>query len=184
MKTSPEFIYELADNEVLRDVIGYEGLYSVTNFGRVWSQPKLHGRSLWAGFWLKPQAEQTGYVFVTLQKDKKRKTCYIHGLVAKAFCDGFEYGLQVNHKDCIKTNNRWDNLEWITPSENILHSFRNGMSCQAGSRNACSKLDEASVVSIRLLAEAGSLQSEIAKTHGVSRATICNIVKRKTWNHV
>lgn len=56
-----------------------------------------------------------------------KKRFFVHRLVAAHFVDGFEKGLVVNHKDGNKRNNKADNLEWVTRSQNDLHAFRNGL---------------------------------------------------------
>lgn len=104
---------ESADmKEEWRDIEGYEGLYMVSNFGRVVSFQGCNPRIMKLGMTRK------GYQHVGLQKDGQHKTCVIHRLVAKAFIPN-PYNLpQVNHKDEVKTNNSVDNLEWCTAKYN------------------------------------------------------------------
>lgn len=178
-------ITSLEPNQV-RDIPNFGGIYGVTQNGEVWSFPKINGKnSKQKGKWLNQYTERTGYKFVFLQKNKTRKLCYIQGLVAKTYLGDFsEKGLQVNHIDGDKQNNNLKNLEWVTPSENIKHSFKNGMSSQKGESNAYSKLTEKDVITIRELANSGRLQKDIAEEMSVSRPTICNIIKRNTWKHL
>ena len=63
-----------------------------------------------------------GYLYVNLYANKKAKIVFIHRLVAYMFCKGYKEGLQVNHINGIKTDNRACNLEWVTAKENIQHS--------------------------------------------------------------
>ena len=109
-KKLTEFLpLESADmEEEWRDIEGYEGLYMVSNFGRVVS---LHGRNPRI---MKLGMTHKGYQCVGLQKEKQNKTCVVHRLVAKAFIPNPDDFPQVNHKDECKTNNRVDNLEWCT----------------------------------------------------------------------
>lgn len=98
--------------EEWQDIEGYEGLYKVSNFGRVASFQSRNQRIM------KPVITHKGYQSVGLQKGKQYKTCVIHRLVAKAFIPNPNSLPQVNHKDECKTNNRVDNLEWCTAKYN------------------------------------------------------------------
>lgn len=91
--------------EIWKDIEGYEGLYQVSNMGRV--------KSLKNDIILKPYILR-GYEKVLLYKNKKRKHFQIHRLVAMAFIPNPDNKPQVNHKDENKTNNCVDNLEWCT----------------------------------------------------------------------
>ena len=106
--------------EVWKDIQGYEGLYQVSNLGRVRS---LHYRNTneVRELFLKPH--NRGYLQVELHKYGNRKMFTVHRLVALAFVDGFAENREVNHIDENKHNNRADNLEWVTTSENVRHSI-------------------------------------------------------------
>lgn len=88
--------------------------YKVSNEGYVLS--KKYNRPL------KPCKNHGGYLLVNLTVNGKSKTVAVHRAVAIAFVPGYSIDKQVNHKDGNKENNRAENLEWVTPSENILHS--------------------------------------------------------------
>lgn len=107
--------------EVWKDVKGFEGLYRVSNLGNVQSNYK---RGMCIGN-MKFNTGTNGYLYVHLHKNKHRKSCAIHQLVATAFLENTENKPQVNHINFIKTDNRLVNLEWATQSENQLHSYRN-----------------------------------------------------------
>ena len=94
----------------MKDIKGYEGLYAITEDGRVWSYRKKR--------YLKPQMARNYYT-VDLQMDKIRKHCFIHRLVAEAFLPNPENLPQVNHKDENKLNNNVDNLEWCDTKYNL-----------------------------------------------------------------
>ena len=96
-----------------KQVVGYEGLYEVSDTGEV--------KSLHRNIILKPQANRYGYLMVTLSKNGVTKGVTIHGLVAKAFIDNPQGFPEVNHKDEDKTNNCVSNLEWCTHRENLRH---------------------------------------------------------------
>lgn len=114
--------------EIWRDVNGYEGLYQVSNLGRVKSLEREIGhRYIWKTRTLPERIMHAcdngnGYKTVYLIKDGARKMRYIHRLVAEHFIDkptGKDY---VNHKDYNITNNAAENLEWCTQKENVRYS--------------------------------------------------------------
>lgn len=124
------------NTEIWKDIEGYEGLYQVSNLGRVKSLPKQHGRRYWNNeFILKQNKSNNGYVCVILQKNKIKYRKSIHRLVASAFIPNFENKPQINHKDGNKLNNCIDNLEWVTASENQIHSRKNGLQVSVSGEN-------------------------------------------------
>lgn len=112
----------------VRPVVGYEGLYLVDSIGNVISMPKVKGRYLQNKYEiLSPKVTNNGYLAVTLVKDSESKTLYVHRLVAQAFLPN-PYDLpQVNHKNGMKQDNRIENLEWVTCSENTKHAYKNNI---------------------------------------------------------
>lgn len=169
--------------EIWRDIAGYEGLYQVSNYGRVKScQRKEHGAS-WGTRTRKERIRKTrinreGYEQLQLWKDGKQHTFTVHVLVANAFLDRCCDGLEVNHIDGNKANNRVDNLEWVTHSENVTHSFKK--LGRVGNTNR-RKLTETQVREIRA---AKGADSEIAKNYPVTRGAIYLIRHRKTYKNV
>ena len=115
--------------EEIRSVQGYEGLYSITSHGRVWSHEKIrkfgnHYRIFRAKF-LKRALNRYGYLYVIFCRDSKTKAQSIHRLVAQAFIPNPLNLPQVNHKDGNKKNNHVGNLEWCTNRMNINHAMVN-----------------------------------------------------------
>ena len=101
--------------EIWKDVPGYEGLYQVSNYGRVLSLYRYRKKSQNI---LKTFTRKTGYIAVTLQKNGKRETKLVHQLVALCFIDNPNNYPIINHKDENPSNNRVDNLEWCTHKYN------------------------------------------------------------------
>ena len=104
-----------------RDIKNYEGLYQVSDKGEVRS---LNYKKTGKVQILKPAKNNCGYLLVTLSKNGKRKGFLIHRLVAEAFIPNPDNLSQVNHKDEIKTNNNYLNLEWCTASYNNSYGTR------------------------------------------------------------
>ena len=116
-------------NEIWKDIKGYEGLYQVSNFGRV----KSLERESWNGkaYFIKKEQIRTilkdtgGYYYIGLTKEGKTKNYMVHRLVAEAFIPNPDNYPEVNHKDENKLNNCVDNLEWCTSKYNANYGNRN-----------------------------------------------------------
>lgn len=117
---------EYADEE-WRDVIGYEGLYKISSYGRVLSK--------WGGWKLrKPQINSNGYVCFDFYNNKNKKRISIHRVVAFAFLPNPLNKPCINHKDGNPLNNHISNLEWCTVSENTKHAYDTGLASGEASR--------------------------------------------------
>ena len=108
--------------EIWKNIDGYEGLYQVSNLGRVKS---LNYRRTGKERILKPGTDKGGYLYVFLYKNGKQKPFSIHRLVAKAFIPNPNKKPEVNHKDEDKTNNCLTNLEWMTRKDNLNYGTHN-----------------------------------------------------------
>jgi len=97
-----------------KPINGYDGLYSISDTGRVYS----HKRRVF----LKDNKLKDGYIQVSLTRDREEKKYNIHRLVALTFVDGYRDGLVVNHIDEVKDNNEYQNLEWVTRQYNTEYS--------------------------------------------------------------
>lgn len=121
--------------EQWKPIKGYEGLYEVSNLGRIKSLGYSYIGSNQYGAKthriIKPCIKKTrinnnGYERVSLTKERKAKEYFVHRLVAIAFIDKTDDKNVVNHKDFNRTNNKAENLEWVTSSENTLYSYKKG----------------------------------------------------------
>lgn len=115
--------------EIWKDIPGYEGYYQISNLGRVrsvkrkikYSNEIFHS---YDGKILKNKLGKQGYFYIKLCIHKKYKNIKIHNLISNAFIPNIENKPEINHKNGIRTDNRIENLEWCTRSENILHAYR------------------------------------------------------------
>ncbi len=175
MTTNTEGAALKAKGGDLRDVPGYEGLYAVTNDGRVWSHRMR--------IWMKPSYLR-GYARVRLCRERISKTLSCHRLVLRTFVGPCPDGNVVNHKNSIRDDNRLENLEYCTPSQNTKHSFAVGRSSLRGERNTFSVLTDNGVIAIRKRVENGEPRKSVAADFSVSLSTISRVVTRATWWHV
>ena len=122
-------------NEEWRDVVGYEGLYQVSNQGRVKSLERKDclGRTV-KGRILKPGMVGSGYLMISLCTGGKQKMFSVHRLVCQAFHENPDNKSDVNHINEDKTDNRACNLEWSTRKENLNHGSRNERAAKARSK--------------------------------------------------
>ena len=140
--------------ELWQPIEGYEGVYEVSNQGKV--------RRSRDGKTLKPHTTR-GYLQVTLSLRKVKKKHYVHRLVAKAFVPG-DPSLTVNHVDGDKSNNSFDNLEWVSQAGQVLHAYRTGLKK--------SKLDSGDCEEIEERYAKGETMQEIGDAYGVSAPSI------------
>lgn len=122
--------------EIWKDIKGYEGLYQVSNYGRVKSLGRKKGGGL--GDRYLGNVDKQGYIRVTLSKGGKIKNWQIHRLVYEVFCGEIPANMVINHKDENPSNNHIDNLEICTPKENANYGNRNyKLSCKNGKTVEC-----------------------------------------------
>jgi hypothetical protein len=133
---------------------------------------------------LKPSKSNDGYLkTMLLSDDGKYKSRTVHSFICAAFLGPRQEGMQINHINSDRTDNRIENLEYCTPSENALHSYKtNNKKRMVGSLNGMAKLKESDVVEIRLHAENNGRyygRKELALKYNVSECTIKEIVTRR-----
>lgn len=169
-----------------RPIPDYEG-YEIDRCGNVYAMFKARGQEI--GRQIKSRVTPEGYVTVSLSKDGKWKTRTIHRLLMLTFKPvENSRELEVNHIDGNRANNDLSNLEWLTHTDNMLHShyvLKSWSRMPHGERSSDHKLTEDQVRTIRaLLAEGKMLQRDIAQQYGVSQAAISQILIRKTWKRL
>jgi hypothetical protein len=162
--------------EEWKDIVGYEGLYQVSNTGRVKSLKKCE-------LLMKHQISNCGYCRVSLRKPKSSIKYSIHRLVAEAFLPNPNNLPQVNHIDGNKLNNLVDNLEWNTRSENQKHAYRNRLQISLkGEKHNMNKLTQLQVNEIReKYATKKYSQAELSCEYNVSKSHISDIINYRYW---
>jgi len=151
--------------------------HAVSDMGRV--KRIAAGKGTFTGRIFQGYIHSSGYQIATLDQQSKR----VHRLVMLAFSGECPEGMEVNHKNGNKTDNRLENLEYIDRSENNRHAFTIGLKTVQGEANPRSKLTESDVREIRAL-EGSMTHREIAERFGVHRVTVSSIFSRKLWGHV
>ena len=149
-----------------KDIPNFEGLYSVDIDGNVYAYPNLAHRNEKQ---LKPRLRKNGYLYVSLRKNRKTIDSMVHRLVAKAFLDCVD-GLQVNHINGKRADNRLVNLEMVNRSINVLH----GMFVN---KNGIAKLTHEQAEEVKRRVALGERQVDIAKEFNVLKQTINQIVR-------
>lgn len=182
------------EEEVWKDVVGYEGLYVVNNAGVVKSLDKCRTKKysngniavmIFCGRVLSPKVEKSGYITHTLTKDGVRKTVKVHRLVATAFIPNPENKPQVNHINGIKSDNHVQNLEWATTFENRQHAYDIGLQKPtSGIKNGMCTHTEDEIKFILKMYASGMRQIDIVNEHGFKKELVNIVVNGKAWKHI
>lgn len=162
-----------------KDIKGYEGLYFCNIEGEFFSYPKKTRKGTRKLKTIKNGV--MGYLSVDLCKNGNVKKTSAHRLIAETFLPNLENKPQVNHINGIKSDNRVSNLEWVTSSENQLHSILIGLRSSKGVKNSQSKLNENDVLSIL---KDTRKYIDICADYDISLSTIYDIKKRRSWSHI
>lgn len=168
------------NEEIWKDVVGYEGLYQISNIGRLKS---IVSRGHYPRDRLLQQKVSKGYFATALTNNNGcRKYFWVHRLVAAAFIPNPENKPQVNHMDCDRKNNNVSNLEWCTPMENYHHAKLNGrLKYKKGEDNSQSKIT--SEMALQIFNDKDT-HVNIAAKYGLYPATVGCIKRGDSWAHV
>lgn len=165
-------------NESWKPVRGYEGLYMVSDAGRVIGLKKLHHPA----HIMSQEITENGYLRVGLFRNGRQSKRSVHRIVAEAFIPNPDGKPQVNHINGARTDNRACNLEWCTPSENIAHSYRElgrkPSTPWSGKRSPRRVLSDEQADAIR--ADPRGSRA-VAKAYGISKRSVLNIRAGKTY---
>lgn len=164
--------------EIFKELNGYEGCYEISNHGRIKCLVRKGvPKEIFKSLRIHPNH---GYIDVQLRKDNKVKTLKLHRLVAINFLPNPNDLPVVNHKDGNKTNNKVDNLEWVTHKENILHAHKMGLvDLSKGNNHYNTKIKDEEIPKIFKMKKDGLKNYEIAKIYNVNPTTISKILKGK-----
>jgi predicted XRE-type DNA-binding protein len=174
--------------EEWKPIKGYDGLYEVSNNGRVRSYNKygFKHEKMDNPRIIKQKMSNAGYLRVLLSFRGVYKNHSVHRLVASVFVENLNNKKYVNHLNGIKTDNKALNLEWCTRSENQYHAYENGLQkITYGEDSPNSKLNNDIINEIRQKWETGKYsQSQIGKMFNTHQSQISRIINGKTWSHI
>ena len=166
--------------EIWKDINDYEGLYQVSNFGNVKSLGNEFTRK---ERFLKLSPQSKGYLTVVLQKNATRKMVLVHRIVAEYFVSNPLNKSQINHINGDKTDNKVENLEWVSHRENLDHAIKNNLTLK-GEENRNSKLKDVDIIKIHSLLQKGTTTKELSESYNVSYSTIDGIRTNRYWKHL
>lgn len=169
-------------NEIWKDIPGFEGKYQASNQGRIRSLDRVYDRRNRFGtvysckkkgrvLALKYSANNAGYISVSIGAGTYRM---LHRLVAMAFHGTPKIGQVVNHKNGVKTDNRAENLEWVSQRNNCVHSR-----IQLGHRGKKLTIDQ--VKQIIVLSNSGMMTKDIAQKFRITRHGVSGILTGRFW---
>jgi len=182
-------LIDIIDKEIWKDIVGYEGIYQISNLGRVKSLERfiLRKTNIYSYIReriLKQNLNNWGYFLVNLYKDKKSKSIKVHRFVGFNFIPNPSNLPQINHIDGIKTNNKVENLEWSNKSMNQIHAYKTKLiKPTKGEKNGKSKLTNNDVINIRKRAN-DQTRVSLAIEYKVTQQNISAIIYRKIWKHI
>jgi len=160
-----------------RPIPRFEERYLCSEYGDVFS--------IYSNREISNRMSSNGYVRVNLYLKTAHRTANVHTLVAETFLGKRPEGMQVNHKDGIKTNNHVSNLEYVSRLENVRHAIMTGLTDNNGSKNINSKLSEEDVLDICKKYNTGKFtQCQIANMYNVTQVSISGILTGKRWSHL
>ncbi len=179
----------MENQEIWKDVVGYEGLYQASNLGNIRSltrftkDKRYDVKKTLKGKLLKLTKREDGYLIITFRKNKTAKKFRVHRLICETFIENIENKPCVNHINGNKTDNSIKNLEWCTYKENMIHAFETGLS-PSGEKHYISKLNNEQVLEIKQILKKDYILKDIAKKYNVTHTCIIQIRKGKSWKSI
>ena len=168
------------NNERWKEIPGYEGYYEASTLGHIRSV--RDERNTYNGKILRPRLKPNGYLQYGLTRDGKTRTFKSSRLIAKTFLPNPENKLTVNHKNGIKNDDRLENLEWATISENTQHAVDTGLlKPKMGEDVRGAKITNEQALQISHLLDKGVDYRIIAQAFGVHKMCIQDIKHGRTW---
>lgn len=160
--------------------------YNIDTHGNVWSCKTNKKYAFRAWRKMKPYLTGNGYHRICLYgKSSRGEKFAVHKIVALAFIPKKQGKPFINHINGIKTDNRVENLEWCTASENTKHAYSIGHSPNnKGQNHGMSKLIDANINEIFEMRRMNFSQKSIATHFNVSKSTICEVLQRKKFKHI
>lgn len=174
-----------------KDIVGFEGLYMVSDAGTITSVSRIVTHRGFDRFIVgkekKQQLDKYGYKCIKLSKDGRKHHFTVHRLVATAFIDNPKNKAQVNHIDGDKTNNSVENIEWCTAKENVSHSWKFGISKSQKGIPRNNKVEQPKrrrpVLQISQSGQSIILHDSISDAIGYTATHIVNCCKGKVKMH-
>jgi hypothetical protein len=136
------------------------------------------------GNYIKPNLGRRGYFTISLCINGVCKTKTLHRIIANCFIPNQDNKPEVNHKNGIKTDNRIDNLEWVTHKENLAYAYELNLINNTGENNKISILKDIQVLEIRDKYNKGVKTSVLSELYNVSKSTINYVTARRNWKHI
>lgn len=178
--------------EIWKDIKDYEGIYQISNLGRLRSLDRMLSIKRYGKFYYKkrkgkmmcPSLNTNKYYHVKLMNGDNKKIYSLHRLVALHFLPNPNNYEIVNHIDSNKQNNKLDNLEWCTKNDNRLHARKIFNDTVYGESCNLSKLTEKQVKEIRANGRMNMSNRQIGNLYNVSHETIRCVLNGKSWKHI
>lgn len=176
--------------EEWRPVVGYEGLYEVSSWGRVRSLDRTVNRLMADGRVLKKRLrgkvlkqtlDKSGRLYVFPCEGGRARRMYVHQAVARAFHANPDNLETVNHKDLVPTNNRADNLEWMSRLDNVRHAYAAGVHSPVLNPKRRNKLTPEAACELRRRYASGENVNSLAQEFGVTSGVVSKVGQGRAW---